>query len=62
MLGIKMGDWWVRSDKDPRWNKSGRAIGTVCGGGPDEMREWIEECKSKYGSVPDDATCGFMKD
>ena len=62
MFGLKKGTWWVHSEKDPRWNKSGSGFGLVIGGGPREMHDWIEECKKKYGEPPDDATMGFMKD
>jgi hypothetical protein len=62
MFGPKMGSWSVHSDIDPRWNKEGRAKGLVCMGGPQELRDWIEECKKKYGKAPDDATMTFMKD
>jgi len=62
MFGPKMGSWAVQSVKDPRWNKSGRAFGLVCEGGPQEMKDWIKECFEKYGEPPDDATREFMKD
>lgn len=58
----RMGSWYVHSTKDPRWNKSGRAEGLCCEGGPTEMKEWIDECRRNYGEPPDDATMGFMKD
>jgi hypothetical protein len=62
MFGPKMGSWSVHSESDPRWNKSGRAEGLCCMGGPQEMKDWIEECKKKYGEPPADATMSFMKD
>jgi hypothetical protein len=62
MFGPKMGTWYVHSAADPRWNKSGRAEGLVCLGGPQEMHNWINECKRKYGEPPEDAEMGFMKD
>jgi len=62
MFGPKMGTWWVQSKEDPRWNKTGRAAGLVCMGGPPEMQEWIDECKKKYGKPPADCEVGFMKD
>lgn len=62
MFGSKEGTWWVHSEKDPRWNKSGRGQGFVTLGGPDEMQNWIEACKAKYGEPPDDAEMGFEKD
>ena len=57
-----MGTWDVHSEKDPRWNKSGRAFGAVTAGGPSEMREWIERCLRDFGDPPDDCTYGFFKD
>jgi len=62
MFGPKIGTWTVHSDSDPRWNKEGRGYGLVTEGGPCEMREWIEECKKKYGEVPADTTESFWKD
>lgn len=56
------GTWWVSCKSDPRWNKSGRGFGAVTAGGPQKMKDWIEECKNKFGDVPEDAECGFMKD
>jgi len=61
MFGPRMGTWSVYSESDSRWNKSGRAAGLVCTGGPQEMRDWIKECREKYGSPPDDAVMSFMK-
>jgi hypothetical protein len=52
--GARMGTWTVDSEKDARWNNSGRAVGLVCEGGPKEMQDWIDECKKKYGKPPDD--------
>jgi len=60
-LGPKMGVWYVTSEQDPRWNKTGHACGLICTGGPQEMWDWIKECKSKYGSTPDDCVYGFHK-
>ena len=62
MFGPKMGSWCVTSKSDPRWNNSGRSEGLCCNGGPQEMQDWIEECKKKYGEPPADATMSFMKD
>lgn len=62
MFGPKMGTWDVRSNSDPRWNKSGRDEGLACLGGPDSMKAWIEDCKAKYGAPPKDATMSFIKD
>ena len=62
MFGPKLGTWSVHSEKDPRWNKSGRGYGLVTSGGPQEMRDWIEKCKEEFGDPPDDATESFWKD
>jgi hypothetical protein len=62
MFGPKMGTWWVHSDKDPRWNKTGRGYGLVTSGGPSEMHDWIKFCKENYAPIPDDAEMGFEKD
>lgn len=61
MLGPKMGTWSVNSKMDPRWNKSGRALGLVTSP-PGEIQKWIEECKKKYGKIPKDCEYSFMKD
>lgn len=58
----KMGTWAVNSEKDPRWNKTGRAPGLISMGGPQEMRDWIAKCKKLYGDPPEDATMSFFKD
>lgn len=62
MFGPKMGSWSVGSEKDPRWNKSGRGYGLVSSGGPSEMQSWIEECKKQFGEPPDDCYQSFYKD
>lgn len=62
MFGPKMGSWSVHSDSDPRWNKSGRGLGLVTTGGPEEMQQWLEECRKNFGEPPEDATQSFYKD
>lgn len=59
---MRMGTWIVHSNSDSRWNKSGRGYGEVSSGGPQEMKEWIEECIKNFGEPPDDATKSFYKD
>jgi hypothetical protein len=61
MFGAKMGAWYVICKSDPRWNMQGDAEGLCCGGGPQEMRDWIDKCKKNFGEPPDDAKQGFMK-
>jgi hypothetical protein len=62
MSGPKLGTWFVHSETDPRWNKSGRNEGLVTCGGPEEMQEWIDYCMKEFGDVPDDAAKAFYKD
>lgn len=62
LFGGRMGSWSVSSKSDSRWNKSGRGIGAVTSGGPQEMQDWYDKCKEKYGEPPTDLTYFFMKD
>jgi hypothetical protein len=62
MFGAKMGTWIVSSKEDPKWNKSGRAKGLCCEGGPEEAQEWIKQCKAKFGEQPKDLEISFWKD
>ena len=55
------GTWYVRSTKDPRWNKSGRSCGTIFKSAPRELDEWIATCKKELGEPPSDITCGFVR-
>jgi hypothetical protein len=34
----------------------------VVSGGPQEMQDWIKECREKLGDPPSDAEMGFIKD
>ena len=54
------GSWWLRSEKDPRWNSGGRGMvgGFMC---PEADRE-IQRLKELYGEPPDDLEMGAMKD
>lgn len=58
----KLGSWSVRSEKDPRWNCSGRGYGLVCSGGPPEINEWVARCTDALGPPPDDLMASFVKD
>lgn len=60
MFGPKMGGWWLRSVKDPRWNSDGR--GYIGGFQCSEASRKIEELKEMYGEIPDDLEMGAMKD
>ncbi len=62
MFGPKMGTWTVYCESDPRWNKSGRAEGLCCEGGPPAMQDWIKLCTEQYGKPPADAAMSFYKD
>jgi hypothetical protein len=62
MFGPKMGTWTVSSKSDPRWNNSGRASGFAMDGGPQEMKDWIKQCKKNFGEPPADALQSFFKD
>jgi len=59
---LKMGTWSVHSVSDPRWNRSARGAGLVCQGGPQQMKDWISQCRAKYGDPPADTIMEFMKD
>ena len=58
---MRKGDWWVRSEKDPRWNKIKEdvLVGGFCM--TPDMKEYLEEMKKKYGDPPDDLTFEYMK-
>lgn len=59
---IKEGSWWLNSDKDPRWNCSGRGYvgGFEC---PSEAKSEIERLKKELNEEPpDDLEFGYMKD
>jgi len=60
MFGPKMGGWWLRSKKDPRWNSDGR--GYIGGLQCYEADKKIEELKQCLGDPPDDLEMGAMKD
>jgi hypothetical protein len=61
MFGPRKGTWWIRSEKDPRWNSEGRADvgGLVI---PQECKDKIEELKITLGEPPDDLGWNYMKD
>lgn len=55
------GTWWLRSQKDSRWNSSGR----IDVGGfamPQDCKNELEELKKRLGEPPDDLEWGYMKD
>lgn len=57
----RMGDWWLRSKSDPRWDCDGRDF---CGGYvmPGECKRTIEEKAKTLGDPPKDLTWEYMKD
>jgi hypothetical protein len=62
MFGLKDGDWSLRSEKDPRWNNSGRTKWLVSAGICPDGQIWINQCKKNFGDPPDDLTYSFFKD
>jgi len=58
---MREGTWWIASEKDPRWNKSGKGY-VGCFSRPQEAVEAVEELKALYGPPPDDLEWGYMKD
>lgn len=58
---VREGSWWLHSEKDPRWNCTGRAGvgGFVI---PQECKNKIEQLKQTLGEPPDDLKWGYMKD
>jgi hypothetical protein len=61
MFGSRCGTWWLSSESDSRWNRSGKAdVGGFAMGL--DARKVLEELKSLYGEPPDDLEHGYMKD
>lgn len=60
-MGIRNGTWWLASKKDPRWNKSGKALvgGLMM---PEACKQALEALKVQLGEPPDDLEHGYMKD
>jgi hypothetical protein len=60
-VGLKPGTWWIRSEKDPRWNADGKGqVGMF--GRPAEAEAKVEELKKTLGDPPEDLEWGYMKD
>ena len=58
---IQMGSWWVKSQSDPRWNKTGRGkVGSFMIPSGAEAR--INKCEKEFGVKPEDLEYGYMKD
>ena len=56
------GSWSLTSEKDPRWNCTGRGYIMVCTGYAEGVDAKIEELKKLYGEPPDDLNLSAMKD
>lgn len=56
------GTWSLDSQRDPRWNKSGRCKGSAFDGPCFAADQWVAQCKEKYGDQPDDLYYSFCKD
>jgi hypothetical protein len=56
------GTWWVYSEKDPRWNKTGHVAHLSMGTTPRQAQDAIDELKKKYGKIPSDLTISYDKD
>jgi hypothetical protein len=61
MFGPKMGSWFVHSESDSRWNKSGRAEGLCCTGGPQENVPRMRGDEPMYGDPPTDVISSCKK-
>jgi hypothetical protein len=57
----RMGSWWIRSGKDPRWNLEGRGSFNIFSA-EELMLDLIEKMKKTLGDLPDDLEIGFIKD
>jgi len=58
---LKQGCWWLRSKKDPRWNRDGGGYVGMFAMNP-AQKELLELLEKAYGSPPDDLEWGYMKD
>jgi len=57
------GSWWLRSQKDSRWNINGRGFIVVSIGMHSDAAKFIECKKEELGcDPPDDLEYGCMKD
>jgi hypothetical protein len=58
---LKEGSWWIRSESDPRWNRSGRGqVGMFMV--PAEAEAEKASLEARYGPPPEDLEFGYMKD
>lgn len=56
-----MGSWWIRSYKDPRWDREGRGVHNIFSA-ESLMLDLIEKMKETLGDPPDDLEINFFKD
>lgn len=58
---MAMGNWWLSSEKDPRFNCCGEGMVGMFGCPPDATRR-IRELERDLGcKAPDDLEVGYMK-
>lgn len=57
---LSEGTWWMYSESDPRWDRSGRGlVGMFSYRQQEQLRD---ELKETLGDPPDDLMFGYMKD
>ena len=55
--------WWIRSKKDPSWNRDGRSRGMIAVEGMcPEAEEVLKEMERRLVRSPGDLEYGCMKD
>lgn len=63
MFGARSGIWIFKSEKDPRWNYSGRVERLIVTAGIcKEAEEKAKQLLSIYHEYPDDLEYGCMKE
>ena len=58
---MRPGTWSIRSESDPRWRTSGRAVVGMFAD-PPEIDAHITELTKLHGEPPADLEWGYMKD
>jgi hypothetical protein len=61
-MTYRKGIWRLESNKDKRWNCSGRSNSVGGFSMPKECQEMIDKLVIKYGDIPDDLSWEYMKD
>lgn len=61
MLSFGEGDWWIKSESDPRWNCNGHC--EIVSGlfPPQELEKRLEKLEKEFGSPPDDLIVRWNK-